>query len=67
MLLVVEYVQQLFMKREFKCWRHQLKDIKILWRSIKGSIKEDKVMNITNFAVSSLGEKDQIWFVLIWR
>ncbi|CAL1393545.1 unnamed protein product [Linum trigynum] len=75
LLLVVEYVQQLFMKREFNdrcrikcnCWRHQLEDVKILWRSIKGSIKEDKVMNITNFAVSSLGEKDQIWFVLMWR
>ncbi|CAL1393542.1 unnamed protein product [Linum trigynum] len=75
MVSVGESIQQLFMKREFNdrcrtkcnCWRHRLEDVKILHRSIKGSIKKEKVLNISNFMFSSLGEQDQIWFVLIWR
>ncbi|CAL1393546.1 unnamed protein product [Linum trigynum] len=75
MLSAAEYMQQVFMKNEINdccrikcnCWRQQLKDVEILQRSIKGSIKEDKIMNISKFMFSSLGEQDQIWFILIWR
>ncbi|CAN0914351.1 hypothetical protein LINGRAHAP2_LOCUS28514 [Linum grandiflorum] len=52
------------------CWRHQLKDVKMMSKIIgeSTSVEKDKVMEVAMDTVSSLGQaKQEVWFVLTWH
>ncbi|CAN0914353.1 hypothetical protein LINGRAHAP2_LOCUS28515 [Linum grandiflorum] len=63
-----------FTKRDCKtrgcdCWRHQLKDVKMMSKIIgeSTSVEKDRVTEVSMDTVSSLGEAEQeIWFILTW-
>ncbi|CAN1123530.1 hypothetical protein LINPERPRIM_LOCUS3301 [Linum perenne] len=53
-------------RRACECWRHQLKDAKIINKVLNGEIKEDEEMEISEEVVSYLVDKKQITFILSW-
>ncbi|CAI0542870.1 unnamed protein product, partial [Linum tenue] len=53
-----------------KCWRHQLKDMKIIKRDMIGSIgveDEDRVMDVSTDTCKTIAEAKQIILVLTWN
>ncbi|CAN0917860.1 hypothetical protein LINGRAHAP2_LOCUS30555 [Linum grandiflorum] len=51
----------------YKCWHNQLKDVKLVTRLTNGSIKEDKVVDISQDIFSSLIRGDRVCFILDWH